>query len=496
MRVAIAEISQETDTFTALPTTLEDFEQYGLYFGREILEKQRGVGVLGGFLAAADQEAPRGLEILPVMRACALAGGRLTRETLRSLEESLVSGFREVGAIDGVFLSLHGAAAAEQEDDVEGHLLKVLRDVIGEDVPVIVPLDHHANVTRLMVDCADVLVGHETQPHNTFGTGLKAARTFFDLLTHRISPTVAWQKIPMITPQEQYLTSHGPMNEWFQLAREMERRPGVVSVSTFPMQPWLDVSEAGWSTVVYTDNDPELARTLTAELAEKAWEFREAFWVLESVEPEEAVRRGVNAKKGLVVLSDTGDSVFGGAPGDSTCLLTEMLRQKITCTALLPILDPEVVGAAVKAGKGSVITVEVGGKVDSKFNRPVVVTGKIVDITQGRLQVSVIGLESFDMGRTVLLKVGDIHIVVSERRGIGGNHPIVYRRFGVEPAEAKMVVLKTASNFQHYESMMSELIRVDSPGPTTSHLDKLGWTRIPRPMYPLDTLREWHAKIA
>jgi len=278
------------------------------------------------------------------------------------------------------------------------------------------------------------------------------------------------------------------MKEWFDLAREMEKQPGVISVSNFPMQPWLDVSEAGWSAVVYTDNNLGLAQALAAELADKAWELREAFWVLESVSPEEAVRRAVEAEKGLVVLSDTGDSVFGGAPGDSTCLLGEMLRQKITCTALLPMFDPEVVDAAIQAGIGSTITVEMGGKFDSTFSKPVKITGKVAGIADGRLEASVAGFESFDMGRTVLLEVGNIKIVVSERRGIGGNHPVVYRRFGLEPSEAKMVVLKTASNFQYYSPMMSELIRVDSPGLTTSHLDQLTWTRIPRPMYPLDEL--------
>jgi len=492
MRVAVAEISQETDTFSPLSTTLADFEQYGLYFRDEILEKQRSVGVIGGFLAAADKRAGE-IEIVPILRASAVAGGRVTREALQFLEDKLVSGLRKVKPIDGIFLSLHGAAASEQVDDVEGYLLNALRDVVGGDIPLVVPLDHHANVTRLMVGSADVLVGYETQPHKPFETGMRSARIFFDLLRGKISPTVAWEKIPMIAPQEQFLTSRGPMKEWFDLAREMERRQGVLSISNFPMQPWLDVSEAGWSTVVYTDNDPDLARALAVELAEKAWELREAFWVLDSIAPEEAVRRAVAAKKGLVVLSDTGDSVFGGAPGDSTCLLREMLRQKITCTALLPIFDPEVVNAAIMAGKGSVITVDVGGKFDNKFSKPVKITGKVTGIADGRLQASVVGLESFDMGRTVLLEVDSIKMVVSERRGIGGNHPIVYRRFGVDPAAAKMVVLKTASNFQYYEPMMSELIRVDSPGVTTSHLDRLSWTRIPHPTYPLDNLPNWHA---
>ena len=248
--------------------------------------------------------------------------------------------------------------------------------------------------------------------------------------------------------------------------------------------------------MVITDDDLPLAARLAAELADKAWALRERLLVLDSVTPEEAIRRAVAAKKGLVVLSDTGDSVFGGATGDSTCLLKEMLRQGIENTALLPMVDPEVVGVAIQAGVGNEITVEVGGKLDNVFSKPVEITARVAGIGGGRIHAKVISLESFDMGRAVLLEVGSIKLVVSEQRGIGGNHPIVYRHFGVEPAEAKMVVLKTASNFQYYSSMTSELVRVDSPGMTQSHLERFDWVNLPRPTYPLDDLREWKATVS
>jgi microcystin degradation protein MlrC len=494
MRVAVAEINQETNTFSPVPTTIADFKDYGLYLGDEILFKQRGVGAIGGFLEVSEHE-PGGLEVHPIMRALALAGGRVTGEALRFIEKKLVDGLKENKPIDALFLSLHGAMAAEDVDDVEGYLLTAVRRVLGTEIPVVVPLDHHGNVTELMVKSASVLCGHETEPHKAFETGLKAAKIFFDLMKGKFHPTVAWEKIPMLSHQEQFFTSIGPMKEWFDLARKMENQPGVICISNFPMQPWLDVLEAGWSTAVYTDNDPDLARALASELAEKAWELRERFWKLESVPPKDAVRRAVEAKSGIVLLSDTGDSVAAGAPGDNTSLLEEMLDQHITCSALVPIFDPETVAAAIKAGKGSSITVNVGGKFD-KFSKPIRVTGRVAGITEGRMNVSIdgLGVESFDVGRSVLLEVGSIKIVVSERRGNGGIHPIIYTRFGVNLAEAKMVDLKTATYFKYYEPHVSEVIRVDSLGLSTSHLEKLTWTRIPRPMYPLDEMREWYPR--
>jgi microcystin degradation protein MlrC len=492
MRIAIAKFGQETSSFSPVATTLDTFKIYGLYEGQAVLEKAQGVGAVGGFLDVAAASDLKWTPV-PLFSAWAGASGLITAATLRYFEEKLIDGLQAAKPVDAFFFDLHGAGQAENEPDTEGHLLAISREILGDQVPIVIALDHHANLTQRMVENVDGLVAHRTQPHEPFDTGQQAAKMLIAQLRGEIKPTIAWHKIPMITHQEQFLTSQGPMKVWFDLAREMETRPGVVSVSTFPMQPWLDVPEGGWATAVVTNNDPALARRLSAELANKAWEMREQFWKMDSISPEAAVRRAVAAEKGLVILSDTGDAVFGGATGDSTTILAEMLRQNIDQTALLTLVDPEVVEIAIAAGVGSEITVKLGGKLDHRFGQPVEITAKVLKIGGGRLEAVVIGLESFDMGRAVLLQTGSILIVVSETRGVGGNHPIVYRHFGVEPAEAKMLVVKTASNWQYYREMTSEVIRVNTPGATMSPLHDFEWTQLPRPIYPLDALSEWRA---
>jgi microcystin degradation protein MlrC len=395
--------------------------------------------------------------------------------------------------VDAFYFDLHGAGQAENAPDSEGYLLEISRQILGDSVPIVIALDHHANITQLMIDCADGLVGHRTQPHDPYDTGRLAGKMLFDLLAGKTTLSMAWRKIPMITHQEQFLTRQGPMKVWFDLAREMEARPNVISVSPFPMQPWLDVPEGGWAAVVVTHDDFELADKLAAELANKAWEMREQFIKQDSISPEAAINKALAAENGLVILSDTGDSVFGGASGDSTVILREMLRQQIAQTALVPMVDAEAVERAIHVGEGSSFTMMMGGKLDPNFAQPVEVTAQVVKIGGGRIKADIIGMESFDMGRAALLKVGSIYIVVSEARSIGGNHPIVYRHFGIEPAEAKMAVLKTASNWQYYQEMTSEVIRVDTPGATMSGLQRFKWTQLPRPIYPLDELPDWRA---
>jgi microcystin degradation protein MlrC len=492
MRIAVAEINHETDTFSPLTADLQDFESNGLYFGREILERMPGVGPIGGFLEiAAKQMAP--IDVLPIIRAWGSAGGTIGEETLKFLAARLVEGLKQSLPLDGVFLSLHGAAASEKEDDVEGFLLQAAREVVGSAIPVVVALDHHANITQRMVDHASVLIGHETQPHDPPATGRKAAKILFRILKGEITSTVAWRKIPMITPQDQFLTSEGPMKEWFDLARQMERGRGVLDVSPYPMQPWLDVAEGGWSVVVHTDNAPELAQALAAGMADKAWSLRERFWDSARVAPVEAVRRAVAAERGLIILSDTGDSVYGGAPGDNTCILRALRDQRIACSAFVPMVDAEAVNGALAAGVGAPITMELGGKVDSTFSQPVQVTGKIAAVSNG-FTVDLQDRGICNLRRTALLQMGPISIALLDHRSFAINHPVLYTHLGLDMADAKMVVVKTASNFQFFGRWRNGLIRVDSPGTTQSDLTAFQWKRLPRPIYPLDpVLTDWRA---
>lgn len=487
MRIAIASYGQETSSFSPVATTLETFELYGLFEGDEILRKCREVSSIGGFMQTMDVSLD--WTPLPIIHGWAGASGALTAETLDFFVDKIAAGVRRALPLDAVYLALHGAAVAEQAHDSEAYLLDVIRDIIGDSVPLVISLDHHANLTQGMVDRVDALVAHRTQPHDQFETGVLAGELLLSIVRDGARPATAWRKIPMITHQEQFLTRGGPMKDWFDLARDMETRPGVLSASTFPMQPWLDVPEGGWAAAVVTNENQALAESLADELADKAWSLRESFCRRDSIPPDAAIRQAMAADRGLVVLSDTGDSVWGGATGDSTTILAEMIDQQISAMALVPMEDPETVEAAIAVGVGGTLKITVGGKQDLMFGRPLAVTAKVAAIGGGRFDVPLLGIESFDLGRAVLLEIGAIRLLVTEKRGIGGNHPSVYEHFGLDIANARMVVVKTASNWQYYKQWISEVIRVDTPGGTTSHLEDLPWKHLPRPIYPLDAMK-------
>ncbi len=316
MRIGLVWISQETNTFNPFPTTIETFASFSIDRGQEIVENLGTQGSPGGFFAAA-AEHPE-VEVVPIFKARSVAGGRLSAETVDFLTDELVRLLREAGPLDGLALQLHGACAGEGVDDVESVHLEAARGVLGDDVPIVLALDHHANITKRMVAGADAIVGHRTQPHDPFDTGRVGAELLFRIVAGEVTPTMSWRKLPLLSHQEQYLTTQGPMKVWFDRARSHEAAdPTVLQISNFPMQPWLDLEEGGWATVVTTDDDPDLGERLADEMADLAWSMRAEFQEKTSVSAADAVRNADAAESGVVVISDTGDSVGQAATAPS-----------------------------------------------------------------------------------------------------------------------------------------------------------------------------------
>lgn len=482
MRIAVGQFGQETNTFNPVETDLHAFERFGLSIGSELVASA-GNGGMSGFARVA--QARGGVELVPLVRARCSAGGRVSRTAFDTIVGHLGDQLRAAGVVDAVYLELHGAMALSDHDDAEGIVLQLVRDMVGPDVRVVASLDHHAHVTQAMVDAADLLVAHRSQPHDPHHTGEQTAVALFRVVDEGFLPTTALRKAPMITHQEQFLTSKPPMKTWFALAREMEQQPGVLTVSTFPMQPWLDVEAGGWAALVVTDGDPQLAAELASELISTAWELRHDFMVRESVPVEEAVRRVKSAASGVVVLSDTGDSVLGGATGDSNIILAELFRQQVDGMVLVPLVDPPAAVRAAEAGEGAIVDFELGRALDPAWGDPLRVTAEVVKVTDGRIRG--VGTDDVvDMGISALLRVGDVLVAVSQHRGLGGVHPEIWAHYGVDASLAKCVVVKTAGNFQWFASMASEVVRVDTPGHTQSQVAEFEWGRFPRPAFPLD----------
>jgi microcystin degradation protein MlrC len=488
MRIALAEVSQETGTFLPFSTDLDRFRRGVLLFGDELRpELDSGSRELGG---AARMLRQHGGELVPILAALAFAWGPLTSATREFFVEELASRLRAAGALDGVLLVLHGALAAEDEDDVDGLMLATARSVVGPNVPVAATLDCHANLTERMVSNADILVAYATIPHvDQAATGARAANLLADTITGRARPTMRFRKLPMITPAETHDTFSSPMKRLADARQEAESLDGVLSCSICYAQPWLDVPELGWATLVITGNDDEGARRHADRLARLAWADRRAFLV-EKMEPDDAVAYCLAAEEGPIVISDSGDSPGGGGGGDSTTLLAALLAADPRPSALLAIADADAAKAAAGAGVGAEVVLRVGASVDPVASRPVSIRGRVRGIPSGRIRVTGPSWTDapVDIGVTAVVDIGEVTVVISEH-GLYSIDPGLFRQLGVDPADYKVVQARSEVAFRAaYEGLAKDVVLMRSPGFTTSDFSTLEWRRIRRPLFPLDEI--------
>lgn len=497
--VLLGGFAHETNTFAADTTDREQFRSRRGYAGEEIPEKMRGTNTCEGGVIDVAEEG--GVDLRYTISASATPGGVVGAEAYEFYTDRIVSGaeaHRE--ELDGVVLCLHGAMVPERMDDGEGPLVERVREVVGPDVPIAVTLDLHGNITDRLVAAADVLVAYEEYPHTDMGdTGRRAMRLLHRTMRGEVDPTTAVERPPVLAMTPKQNTREAPMADLMAAAREQERRDGVLKVNVFPGFQQADVPSMGFSVPVVTDDDPELAREVARDLAERVWDRRERF-VGDYPEPEEAVARAKRlvadgaTEDGPVVMADAGDNPGGGGAADGTTVLRELLDQEVTNAGFAIMRDPEAVDAAVEAGVGERVTVTVGGKIDDLHGDPIEgVDGYVAVLTDGEFENTgpmATGSENH-LGRTVRFECGaedGVSVFLTENR-LQPLDAEIWRHAGVQPERLDVLVVKSSNHYRaDYEPMASEVIQVNTPGLAVMDPRKFEFERIRRPQFPLDEM--------
>lgn len=486
MRVAVAELKQETNTFANRPTTLDDFAAWHLWRGDEVLEQARGTNMeVAGFI---DVIEPAGIEPVPLIATFAMSGGRVTHDAFTTLRDELLAGLVSNGPLDGVLLALHGAMVSDDDDDPDGAILAAVREQIGPETPLVVSMDLHANVTRRCVESADAIVGFRTSPHiDLRQTGQRAAHLMRRMLEDGVRPAMAMVKIPMIVPASTHMHHlPGPFQRLMDASASAEKG-GVLSASVFAVQPWLDIAEMGFTTIAVTDGDIALAEQTALDLAEHAWSEREVFMQTALVPIAEAIAQA-EAIAGPVVLSDLADGTGAGSPGDATAVIAALLTAGLSAPALVCVRDPEAAQTAIAAGVGADLAIEVGGKLDSIFNRPVTIRGMVTFAGPARFRFSGDGYTGveMDMGACAVIQAGQVSLLILGN-AVMTVDPAMYRAVGLEPANAGIIVVKSHMQFRAgYAGIAHAIILLDSPGMSSDRLESLPFQTIDRPMFPFD----------
>ncbi len=489
LKIVAARMNHETNTFSPVPTPLASFGPDGPTFGAAAHAQAQGSRTaLGAFIEAAEA---RGATLTVAVNATANPSGRVDTAAYEHLAEAIVEAIR--AGCDAILLDLHGAMVAERFDDGEGELLRRIR-AVAPDTPLAVALDLHGNITRQMIDAADVIVGFKTYPHiDMHETGVHAARLLFDWLDGGPRPHVAWAQPPLLSHTLRSATGEGAMQRAVERACELERE-GLPAATVFAGFSLADFQDAGVS-VVMVGRTRDEAQRAADDLAHAIWRDREGF-VYTSAPLADSVTqaRALHSQAGRrpVLLLDHGDNVMSGGTCDTTDVLDECLRQGLSNIGVGPLCDPVAVAAATEAGLDATVEVELGNVrplgLGSDPRARLRVHARVRELTDGRFRITgpIYTGETWTMGRTAVLETDAFTVVVTERP----MEPLdlgVFTSAGVDPARFDYLILKSRMYCRpSFMPIAGGLVECDSRGVTSSDYGLFRFERVRRPIYPLD----------
>ena len=494
MRVALAGIVQEALIFSPLKATGADF---GVQRGAAMLTELDIEGVL------------RELEIEPVPLLYAhhaTPSGVVDEAAYLGWRDEILRGLAGAGLLDGVCLVLHGAMTVENVWSAETDLVREVRALLGNEIAVVGRFDPHTNFTEELANKLDTLAAYRTAPHRdakeTLHRALRLLRRRI-ALGHRTRP--AYVRLPLLLPGERATTGVEPMKSLLAMAADVEREKGILNAEVIIGFGWADTPYSGSGVLVTAEDDAHVKAACrhARRLAQAMWDRRHDFTYDQEVAPtvDEAIDRALAAPEPSVFLTDSGDNVTAGAPGDSTYFLSRLLAKRVPDAIVAGIPDAEVVARCVAAGVGATVSVTLGGKLAMPPGGPLSVTGVVEHLDRPEaVGASTIIRNDYSPTRgeqpatIATLRIDGVRVLVTSRRMTFAALDDV-RRGGVEPLEHKILVVKLGYLLPRLRDAAPREILALSPGYSDMDYRRLPYKYVTRPIIPLDDDFAWRPVV-
>ena len=497
MRLASGGVQHETNTFSTTPTTLADFIRYSqlgdqLEGGQAIIKRYAGTGSIhGGYIDGAQAA---GIELIPLLTAMACPSGVVEQQAFDTMLGWFLNRLDRTLPVDGVLLDLHGAMVTEDYQDAEGEFIDAVRKLVGQDMPIVVTLDLHANITERMANLADVIIGFDTYPHIDMNErGREAVELLAHIVDGQFSPRKAFRKLPLITMPPMQCTLREPMQSLMQQVHQLEAEPDILTATVAMGFPFADIHQAGVSVLVTANGDQKLAGAKADELASMVWSLRE------DLQPQLTTIKEVmkfvtqHPDDGLTIFADGSDNPGGGAPCDGTIALQAMIDANFKGGVVGVIFDPETVAQANAAGLGSTILVRLGAKTDNRHGHPVQGEALVKTLSDGKFTYRgpmFQGVED-SLGPTATIVVGGVEVVISSERRQCLDREML-RIAGIELSNHRLLVLKSAVHFRaDFMAVAAHIFDADTPGIHRPDFSAYEYKQLRRPIYPLDKDVGW-----
>jgi microcystin degradation protein MlrC len=472
-RIAIAGLAIESSTFSPALTHKEAFHA------------RRGDEVFTYYpFLALDSLNRKRANWFPTLRGHALPGGTVTREAYESLVTETLDMLKKNVPYDGLFFDIHGAMSVVGLDDPEGDFIIRVREVVGKETIISTSMDLHGNVSWRLAENTDLVTCYRLAPHED---ALESKKRAVDNLLSRIEngkgkPAYkAWIPVPILLPGEKTSTRIEPGKSLYAKVEPASLQKGIIDAAIWVGYAWAD-EPRNHAVVMVTGDDKEKVTATAEELAESFWNVRSEFVFVAPTAPlNECLAKAIASKKQPYIISDMGDNPTAGGAGDVTWTLKEILSQPEFRTENGPSLiyasipGPGFVEKAIEAGVGGKIEAHAGAEVDDRFAPPIKLSGTVEAIEHGDKHAET----------EVVVKVGSVHVIVTKKRKPYHNEHD-FTNLGLNPRESDIVVVKIGYLVPELYNMRADWIMALTPGGVDQDLERLGYKRITRPMFPLD----------
>lgn len=483
MRVFLAGLKTETNSWVSRPTCLNDFASFGQEHFKALRNQPPRSGSprhqgYSGFLAAADSV---GAEVVFGPAAYATPGGAVEAEACDLLFARILSAIEASAPVDLVLLDLHGAMMSSQSDDCEGDLLEKISRIVNPDAVVVALLDPHASVTEKMLRHADLLHCYKEYPHtDVYDRAIELFRLGADVLIGETEPSVAMYECGVLGA---FPTLSGPMRAFVDGLMEDETRPGVLSISLVHGFPWSDSAGNGAKALVYTDGNAPLAECIAIEVGEEFRRIARAAAVKE-LSIADGVEQVLRETSRPVIVADTSDNPGGGGDGDATFVLDALLKAGCGPVGVAVICDPESFEACLKAGVGARLDLDIGGKAAATSGSPIHLTVQVEAIVS-RLEIRSRGAHQIVEGDFIRVSFDGGDIILSRKRQ-EALWPELFSGLGRDPSEYAVILVKSSNHFRAgFSQVSNSILSIASPAAMNPRLADLHFRRLRQPVWPI-----------
>jgi len=468
MRIFAAGISQESNSFNPLKSTMGDFYAYK---GQEFRD-------MAGIRALLDA----GCDVVESVWFRAVPGGtlgfadfmKMTEQMLRPLEQD-AQGF------DGVFLPMHGALDVEHIGSGETFIAARIREIVGPDVPIAVPLDMHANVTYSLIENCNIVYGYRTAPHiDVAETHVRAAELLVKAIRQRVLPTTHVLRIPCIMPGENMMTASGIGKQVIERLPAVEEAANIWCASYFVGMAWVDAYRNGAAVVVTGLGDMTDGISKAQDLAQFVWDRRREFeYQGVAMEPADAVQFAKeHAGDRPVIVSDSADNVTAGAAGDNALMLNLFIANGVQNALFAAIIDPIAVGEVSKRSIGDTIDIKIGGCFDENSEKAELV-GAVV--------------KHLNLPESCVVSYRGIDILLfSKRKPVFDTETLAAH--GLSLDDYDILVVKQGYLSPELLALAKHSVMALTSGNCNQKLARLHYQKLRRPVFPLDDGLEWRAR--